>query len=383
MFLIHYGEIGLKGDNRHLFENRLLSNIKAHLAGLPIGSVNRRTGFMLVEAGGAAPKEVAERLSHVSGIAYFMEAIRTEQEMPRIAEAAAILFNEGEGTIRVTAKRADKGFPLTSQQVAAKVGAAILAANPKLKVDLHAPDRTCYVELSGGAAWISAAKRPGLGGLPVGSSGKLAALISGGIDSPVAAWMMLRRGSPIHYIHFHNFPYTDRASIDIVRDLIGALDRYALKSTASFIDLTPIQQEIAAECDPRFRVLLYRRMMFRLAERIALREKCGGLVTGESLGQVASQTLENMGTIEIVTTLPVLRPLVGMDKEEIIARAKAIGTYDLSIRPHSDCCSLFLPKRPATKARVEWLEAEEKKLDIEGLIEEALKEEEYLGTSAD
>lgn len=377
-FLIHYGELALKGDNRHLFEKRLVSNIKAGLKGLGAGSVRRRTGMMLVEGGASDPETVAERLSRIPGIAYFYVCRETDQDFEKIAALAVESFKDKAGTFRVTAKRADKRFPMTSQTLAAKLGEAILDANPALKVDLHAPEHVCYVEISDGRAWISDRKRPGIGGLPLGTGGKLVSLLSGGIDSPVAAWMMLKRGSPVHFVHFHNFPYTDRASIDVTRDLVAVLNRAALRSTLSLVNLTPIQQEIAAVCDEAYRVVLYRRFMFRIAERIAAREKAGGLVTGEALGQVASQTLPNMAVVEAVTKLPVLRPLVGMDKEEIMARAKAIGTYELSIRPHGDCCSLFLPKRPVTRANPRIVEAEEAKLDIGKLIEDALKEEERL-----
>jgi thiamine biosynthesis protein ThiI len=267
---------------------------------------------------------------------------------------------------------------MSSQDFSALLGERILDANPNLKVDLHHPDHTCWVELTEDGAYLAEEKIRGIGGLPVDGGSKLVSLLSGGIDSPVASWMMARRGATLHYVHFHNFPYTDRASIDIVKDLATVLNRTAVSATMSLINLTPIQEEIAALCNPQYRVILYRRMMFRIAERIALREKAGGLVTGESLGQVASQTIENLRTIEAVTRLPILRPLIGIDKEEIVTRARAIGTYELSIRPHSDCCSLFLPDRPATKSVEDLVAEDEKKLDVEKLIEAAFKEEETL-----
>jgi thiamine biosynthesis protein ThiI len=282
----------------------------------------------------------------------------------------------------VTARRPDKRFPMTSQEFSAKLGEAILETNPGLKVDLHAPDHTCWVELTEDGAYLAEEKLKGVGGLPLGSGGKLVSLLSGGIDSPVASWMLARRGATLHYVHFHNFPYTDRASIEIVRDLAAVLNRTAVSASLSLINLTPIQEEIAALCNPQYRVILYRRMMFRIAERIAFRERAGGLVTGESLGQVASQTVENLRTIEAVTRLPVLRPLIGMDKDEITERARKIGTYELSIRPHSDCCSLFMPDRPATKSFEDLVAEDEKKLDVEKLIEGVMKEEERLDIEA-
>ena len=276
----------------------------------------------------------------------------------------------------MTVKRADKRFPTTSQETAAKIGAVILESNPDVRVDLHHPERLCFVEITEDGAYVAAEKIRGVGGLPYGSSGKLVSMISGGIDSPVASWMMQKRGAPLHFLHFHNFPYTDRRSIDIVKDAIAVLNRNAFSSRLSLINLTPIQEEIVAKCTPKFRVILYRRMMFRIAERIAAREGAGGVVTGESLGQVASQTVWNMKVIEAVTPLPVLRPLVGMDKEEIIQRAKTIGTYGLSIQPHSDCCSLFIPQQPSTKAPERLILADEAKLDVKAMVERALKEEE-------
>lgn len=338
----------------------------------------RRTGLIRVEAGQADPSAVLRRLRMIAGVATILPSTRLELETGAIIGNAVARFAGKTGSFRVTARRPNKKFPTTSQDLSAKVGEAILASNPSVRVDLHAPDHTCWIELTDGGAYVSDEKVKGAGGLPLGTAGKLVSLLSGGIDSPVASWMMARRGAPLHYVHFHNFPYTDRASIDIVKDLARMLNRTAISATISLINLTPIQEEIAAACNPQYRVILYRRMMFRLAERIALREGAGGLVTGESLGQVASQTVENMRTIEAVTALPVLRPLVGMDKEEIVERARAIGTYELSILPHSDCCSLFMPPRPATKTFEALVAEDEKKLDVEKLLDAALQEEEKL-----
>ncbi len=376
MFVIHYGEIGIKGGNRDIFERRLVSNIKKHLEGLVVKSVRRRTGSIVIEADETAAGDIRKRLQWVSGIEYFYEAVKTPAAFEEIAEAAQDLFKDARGSCRGAVKRADKRFPTTSQETAAKIGAVILESNPDVRVDLHHPERLCFVEITEDGAYVAAEKIRGVGGLPYGSSGKLVSMISGGIDSPVASWMMQKRGAPLHFLHFHNFPYTDRRSIDIVKDAIAVLNRNAFSSRLSLINLTPIQEEIVAKCTPKFRVILYRRMMFRIAERIAEREGAGGIVTGESLGQVASQTVWNMKVIEAVTPLPVLRPLVGMDKEEIIERAKKIGTYDLSIQPHSDCCSLFIPQQPSTKAPERLILADEAKLDVEAMVERALKEEE-------
>lgn len=377
MFLIHYGEIGVKRNNRISFERRLVSNIQAQLKDLGV-KVTRRTGLVTVEPGQADRAEARKRLPWVPGIEYFYDAAQVGPTLEDIAATAIAAFKDAAGTFRVTVKRADKSFPGTSQEAAAKIGEAILNANPKLKVDLHRPDRTCWVEIAEGRAYVAAEKIKSVGGLPVGSSGKLVSMLSGGIDSPVASWMMLKRGAPLHYVSFHNFPYTDRRSIDIVTDIIRVLNRSGLKGEVSFINLTPVQEEIVAKCEPRHRVILYRRMMFRIAERIARRVGAMGFVTGESLGQVASQTVENIAAVEAVTKLPILRPLIGMDKTEIIAEARRIGTYEMSIQPHSDCCSLFVPDHPVTKAKEELILADEAKLAVEALVEGALKEEERI-----
>lgn len=382
MFVIHYAEIGIKGGNREHFERRLVSNIKAHLkvAGLD-AKTRRRQGSVTVELGTADAEAVRTILSHVGGIEYFSQVVPVEMTMEAISAAAVKALAGESGTFRVTAKRAEKRFPMTSQEVAAKAGEAILDANKNLRVDLKHPDHTVRVEISPDGTYVSKKKEKGIGGLPYGTSGKLVSLLSGGIDSPVASWMIARRGSPLHYVSFHNFPYTDRSSIDIVKDLVAVLNRNARHSYLSLINLTPVQQEIVAQCDPKFRVLLYRRMMFRIAERIAIREHAKGFVTGESLGQVASQTVENMAAVGVVTQMPILRPCIGMDKNEIIDLAKKIGTFELSIKPHSDCCSLFVPENPATKSTARMLEAEEAKLDVKKLVEEALAKEERVEIS--
>ncbi len=377
-FVIHYAELGIKGKNRAYFEERLVSNIKTQLKGLHATEIRRRTGLVRVEVGDEHAPEVLKRLLSVAGVATIQPCAKVAPDVEAILTESARRFIGARGTFRVTVRRPDKRFPMTSQDLSSEVGAAILRANPELKVDLHAPDRTCWIEVTHDGAYVADEKLKGAGGLPAGTGGKLVSLLSGGIDSPVASWMMARRGAKLHYVHFHNFPYTDRASIDIAKDLALVLNRTAVQAHLSLVNLTPIQEEIAALCNPQYRVILYRRMMFRIAERLALREKAGGLVTGESLGQVASQTVENLRTIEAVTRLPILRPLIGMDKEEIVTRAKAIGTYELSIRPHADCCSLFLPERPATKTMEDLVAEDEKKLDVGKLVEAALGEEEKL-----
>lgn len=382
IFVVHYAELGIKGRNRTLFESRLVSNIREQLKGLGVKGLRRRTGLIRLEVDDASAPEAQRRLLNVAGVANVLPCARVAPEVDVIVAEAVARFTHQKGSFRVTARRPDKRFPMTSQELAGLVGEAILKANPGLTVKMKDPDHTCWIEITDDGAYVAAEKLKGIGGLPLGSGGKLVSLLSGGIDSPVASWMMLKRGSPIHYVHFHNFPYTDRASIDIVKDMIAALNRTGIKATLSLVNLTPVQEEIAAVCNPQFRVIHYRRFMFRVSERIAHREKAGGLVTGESLGQVASQTVQNMRTIEAVTKLPVLRPLIGMDKEEITERARKIGTFEISTRPHSDCCSLFMPDKPSTKAFEDLIDADEKKLDVEKWMETVMKDEERLEIDA-
>jgi len=375
-FLVHYSEIGLKGKNRPQFEKRLVLNIERHLKDLGAVTVKRATGAIILDAGDTDMAQVAERLKKISGIAYFFTALKVEKNIDAMMNAGAKSFEEKAGRFRVTAKRSDKSFKMTSDEIAREVGGAILRANGNVSVDLHTPEHVCFIEVTSDGAYVASEKTQAVGGLPVGSGGKLVSMISGGIDSPVASAMLLKRGAPLHFVHFHNYPYTDKRSIEIVKDIIARLNANAFESTVSFVNLTPIQEEVVANCDEKMRVVLYRRMMFRIAERIALREGAGGIVTGESLGQVASQTVENMRTIEAVTTLPIMRPLIGMDKEEIVTIAKRFGTYEDSIQPHSDCCSLFIPKHPATRTTPNGAEINETKLDVEKLIEQALEKEE-------
>lgn len=382
IFVVHYAELGIKGRNRTLFESRLVSNIRHQLKDLEVTKVRRRTGLIRLEAADAMAPQIIRRLMSVAGVSSVMPCARVEPKVEAIIEEAVARFKDKKGKFRVTARRPNKAFPGTSQELAAKVGEAILNANPDLTVDLDEPDHVCWIEATDDGTYVAHEKLKGAGGLPSGSSGKLVSLLSGGIDSPVASWMMLKRGAPLHYVHFHNFPYTDRASIDIVKDLVAILNRTGIKATVSLINLTPVQEEIAAVCNPQYRVIHYRRFMFRIAERIALREKAGGLVTGESLGQVASQTVQNLRVIEAVTRLPVLRPLIGMDKEEITERARKIGTFELSTRPHADCCSLFMPDRPATKSFEDIIDADEKKLDVEKWLAEVMKDEERIDIDA-
>jgi thiamine biosynthesis protein ThiI len=282
----------------------------------------------------------------------------------------------------VFATRSDKSFPIDSQEIAREVGARILSSVPGLSVDVHGPRTRVMIEVGKGCAYVSADREEGAGGLPAGVAGKVVALLSGGIDSPVAAWKLMRRGCRPVFVHFHSYPYVSRESIDKVARLAAKLDAYAGGSTLLLVPIGDAQREITAKADESCRVLLYRRLMFRIAERIARRQGAHALVTGDSVGQVASQTLENIAAVSAAVAIPVFRPLVGDDKEDIVRVARRIGTYPISIEPHDDCCSLFVPQHPATRSDAARLDAEEGKYDAAALVEDALARAETVAVRA-
>jgi thiamine biosynthesis protein ThiI len=373
--LVHYGEVGLKGQNRPRFEKALIDNIARALSGLHIKAVRKLYGRLVVDLAPESPwGEVRERLGRVCGVVNFSPAHRVEATVEDIESAVdeAIAPYTFE-SFRVQTKRADKTFPLISPDLNARIGARIQAATGAA-VDLSDAARmTVVIEIVSGTALVACRRHPGPGGLPVGVSGRVACMLSGGIDSPVAAYAMLKRGCNVDFIHFHSYPYTDRASVDKVVEIARLLTRYQYRASIALVPFAEVQQRIVAETPAPLRVILYRRFMVRIAEAIALREGARALVTGESLGQVSSQTLANLATIEAAAQRPVLRPLIGMDKQEIIDLARRIGTYEVSIQPHDDCCSFLMPDRPATRSTPEELEAAEANLDVEALVEMALE----------
>ncbi len=379
--ICHYDEIGLKGKNRGYFENKLRNNIKLKLnEKLPgkIARVKKMSGRIVVELaeGGLKTKEeigaAKETLKKVFGIAHFSFAVGCEQEIGAIKETASQILSEIKfGTFRISAQRSEKSFPLTSQEINEQVGARVLE---KLggKVKLKNPDIECFVEIVDNRAFLYSEKVKGAGGLPVGASGKVVVLLSGGIDSPVAAHYILKRGAAAVFLHFHSIPFTSRASLEKTKELAGIMSEFQPETKLFLAPFSEIQKEIMKKTPAKLRVILYRRFMMRIAEKIAERENAKAIVTGESLGQVASQTLENISAIEKCSGLPILRPLIGFDKKEIIAKAKEIGTYETSILPHDDCCSLFVPEHPETKAKIAEVEKAEEELDIENLVAEAI-----------
>jgi thiamine biosynthesis protein ThiI len=370
--VVHYQEIALKGKNRPWFVARLTRNIREAVRGLDVKEVRVLMGRIEIALGPATSWDaLRERLSTVFGIANFAKAGRVPLDVDAIAaEILKDLGPENPATFRVSARRADKRFPLSSPQIEREVGGRIKEARG-WTVNLDEPALTIHVEALTGEAFYSFGKERGAGGLPVGSSGRVTCLLSGGIDSPVAAWRMMRRGCRVHLVHFHSYPILSRASQEKVRELATSLARFQFDSKLFLVAFGEIQQRVVLAVAPPLRVVIYRRLMMRIAERIALRNHSQALVTGDVVGQVASQTLENMAAIGRVVALPVLRPLVGMDKDEIVAEAQRLGTYPISIIPDQDCCTLFTPRHPATRAKVHDVERAEAGLPIDEIVAQA------------
>jgi thiamine biosynthesis protein ThiI len=370
--VIHYQEIALKGKNRPWFIARLTRNIREAVRGLDVAAVHVLMGRIEVVLGPSTSWDaVRERLSTVFGIANFARAARVPLDVDTIAaEILKDLGPDNPATFRVSARRADKRFPLTSPQIEREVGGRIKEARG-WTVNLDEPALTIHVEALTGEAFYSFDKERGPGGLPVGASGRVTCLLSGGIDSPVAAWRMMRRGCRVHLVHFHSYPILSRASQEKARELAQSLARFQFDSKLFLVAFGEIQQRVVLAVPPPLRVVVYRRLMLRIAERIALRQHAQALVTGDVVGQVASQTLENLATIGSVVSLPVLRPLVGMDKDEITAEAQRLGTYPISIIPDQDCCTLFTPRHPATKAKRDEVERAEANLPTDEIVDQA------------
>ncbi len=370
--VVHYQEIALKGNNRPWFVSRLARNMREATKDLGVQEVRVLMGRIEVVLGDADWHAVRDRLGRVFGIANFAEAGRAPLDVDAIA--AAILGDLGDrqvSTFRVSARRADKRFPLTSPEIEREVGGRIKEARG-WTVNLGNPEFTIHVETLTDEAFYSFGKEPGAGGMPVGTSGRVVCLMSGGIDSPVAAWRLMRRGCRVFLVHFHSYPILSRASQEKTRELAKLLATYQYHSRLFLVPFGEIQQQVVLAVAPPLRVVIYRRLMMRIAEAIARRAKAQALVTGEVVGQVASQTLENMASINSVVKMPVLRPLVGMDKDEITAEAQRLGTYPISIIPDQDCCTLFTPRHPATRARWADVERAESALPIAEIVNQAV-----------
>ena len=382
IILIKNGELALKGLNRSNFEDALIKNMKRRLKDLGEAKITKSQSTIYVQPVSEDYdfEEALKRVGMIFGIAGFSRACVCEKTIEDIlSRSREYLKNVMENikTFKVEAKRADKRFPLTSPEICAEVGAMLLDAYPHLKVDVHNPDCTVYVEIRDFAAYVRAEQLKGAGGLPVGTAGKASVLISGGIDSPVAAWTMAKRGLRLDAIHFASPPYTSPRAELKVRTLLKKVAAYSGTINLAVVPFTEVQDEIAQKCPEDYFTLIMRRMMMRIAQRIAGSSGSLALITGESLGQVASQTLPALVTTDSVADMPVLRPLIGMDKEEIIAVSRHIDTFETSILPYEDCCTVFTPKHPKTRPPLALCEEAEKGLDIEGLVEKAVEGTQY------
>jgi thiamine biosynthesis protein ThiI len=359
-------EVSLKGANRGWFERTLLANVRAALRGLPVAEVSIPARIVIRFSELVPWAEVFARLSTVFGINGLIPVERAGTTYDQLEAFVGEHVVEFKGkTFAVRCKRSDKRFPMTSEEVNRRLG-AFVNERTGMAVDLENPDVTFHVLIQSDGLYLFRDRYPGPGGLPAGTSGRVLVLISGGIDSPAAAYLAMKRGTRAHYVHFHSAPYTTDASVGKVERLVRILTRHQGASRLAVVPFGDCQREIVALCPERLRVVLYRRMMLRTAERIARRWRCEALVTGESLNQVASQTLENMAAIDRVAHMPVLRPLVGMDKQEIISVAERADTFELSVLPHQDCCSFLQPQHPATRTTPAACEEAEASLDVDG-----------------
>ena len=375
--LIHYHEIGLKGKNRGKFERHLMTNINRALKDVPCGKLERLSGRMMLTLRSESPIDVIrERLATVFGIANFSEAVVAKRNIEAIRETAWALAQKTDfQSFKIVTRRGDKTFPLNSDQINRDVGKHIQTLSGA-RVLMDNPDLICFIEIAPQRIFIYAEKISAPGGLPVGSNERAVSLISSGIDSPVASYKIMKRGVKLTYVHFHSQPYTNRNSQRNTEDLVQLLTRHQYVSDLYLVPFVEIQRHIMTRAPASYRVILYRRAMLRIAEAIAQKVNAPALVTGENVGQVASQTLSNMRVIEEVTPLPILRPLAGDNKEEIINEARRIGTYQISIEPYEDCCSVFVPKHPETRANLEKVREIESTLDLAPLIEQTLEQTE-------
>ena len=382
IILIKNGELALKGLNRSNFEDILIKNMRRRLKDLGAVTIRKAQSTIYVEPQDDTFdfEEALERVSLIFGIAGFSRACVCEKDMADIiTKSVEYLKNPlmKAKTFKVEAKRADKHFPLTSPEICRELGGVLLSNYHHLKVDVHNPDITVFVEIRDFAAYVRAEQIQGAGGLPVGTAGNASILISGGIDSPVAAWTMAKRGLRLNAIHFASPPYTSQRAELKVKTLLSKVARYSGCINLAIVPFTEIQDEIAKNCPEDYFTLIMRRMMMRISERIAKDSGSLALITGESLGQVASQTLPALVTTDSVVNMPVLRPLIGMDKEEIIRISRNIDTFETSILPYEDCCTVFTPKHPKTRPTLDLCEKAEAGLDVEGLIEKAISDTKY------
>ncbi len=376
IILIKDGEIALKGLNRALFEDRLIKNLRNRIGDLgKFRILKAQSTVAILPQDEVDFDEVSELVSRVFGISRYSRALLTEKNFDRIAEAAPDYLRETltkAKTFKVTAKRSDKTFPMQSPQICAALGEVLLEAFPHLRVDVNDPEVTVQLEIRDYGACLHAGQLVGAGGMPVGTSGKASLLLSGGIDSPVAGYMMAKRGMQLDAVHFESPPYTGERAKQKVMELARILGRYAGDIDLHVVPFTHTQEEIKNRCPEELFTIIMRRFMMRVAQKLAQKNESDALITGESLAQVASQTVKAIACTEAVCEMPVFRPLIGMDKSEIIAVSEKIGTFETSILPYEDCCTVFTPKHPRTKPQLFAVENAERALDIDALVEEAV-----------
>ena len=383
MLLLKLGEVVLKGQNRRSFEDRLVTNVRRRLKKCGSFQVYVRQSTIYAEpANDSCDMEAAWRAARqVFGVVSVARAVPCEKTVPAIVETAQVYLAEDFArakSFKVESKRADKNYPMNSIQVSQAVGGDLAELFPGVAVDVHHPDLTVYVEIREKYAYVHAPAVPGAGGLPVGMGGHAVSLLSGGLDSPVSSWMMARRGVELEMVHFVSPPYTSQQAQDKVLELARLLTAWCGRMLVHIVPFTEIQEEIRKKCPEEYFTLIMRRFMMRLAEAVARRAGARALITGESLGQVASQTMMALATTDDVVSMPVLRPLIGMDKVEIIRMAREIGTYETSILPYEDCCTVFTPRHPATRPGLEEVRRAESALDVEGLTARALEGETWV-----
>lgn len=384
LYIVRCGEVALKGMNKPYFERILLERVKNAIKCFPDAEAKWIEGLMFVRVPEEIPEDdVVDKCVKVFGVASVSVAVEAEKDIDAIGAKAAefmqkIIDTEGVKTFKVKGKRADKSFPIESPEIGRVVGAIILKTCKVLRVDVHNPEVTLTVDIRREGVYIFRDKVRGFGGLPLGTNGKGLILMSGGIDSPVAAFMMAKRGMTIEAVHYHSYPYTSPRAQQKVEELVKVLAGYMGTIKMHVINLLPIQEQIVQNCPEDETTILVRRFMMRIAEQIAIKNNNMMLITGEDLGQVASQTAEALVVTDAVVTMPVMRPLIAMDKVDIMDKAREIGTYDISIQPYEDCCTVFLPKHPSTKPKLSKIENDESKLDVDALVAAAVASEEII-----
>ncbi|MFL1470315.1 tRNA uracil 4-sulfurtransferase ThiI [Paraclostridium bifermentans] len=377
--IVKYGEIGVKGKNRYIFENKLIKNVKNMLAHIGKFNVYKEYGRIYVDLGEYAEdyEEVLEEIKKVFGVVGVCPGIRAEKDYDKLKQLALQLLEEkieeGSESFKVTSRRGDKSLELTSQEMSKDIaGFLVYNVKDRIKVDVRNPETTIHCEYRQNHVMVYSDTVPGYGGLPVGTNGRAMSLLSGGIDSPVASWMVAKRGVEIEAIHFHSYPFTSEKSQEKVRDLAQILAKYCGKVRLHKVNILEIQKAIGVSCKEEEMTIISRRFMMKIAQRVGEMRFCDALVTGESIGQVASQTIQGLTCTNASVSLPVFRPLIAMDKSEIIEIAQKIGTFETSVIPEEDCCTVFSPKSPVTKPKLDRIEKSESSLDVEKLIQDAI-----------